>query len=276
MCSKHSPLAPSADKAIRMDSNSRVALITGAGSGIGRALSRLLAKEGYAIAAIDRVEEGLRSLADELTAEQQRCAWGVADVTDAVGLAQATQDLEAKVGRIDLMVANAGIGIETSALSYSAADMAKVINVNLIGVSNSIAAVLPGMLERRRGHLVGISSVASYRGLPRMLAYAASKAGVNAIMDGLRVEVNPRGIDVTTICPCWIRTPMTANLSGHLEGILDVEDAVREIAWAIRTRQTFYTFPRAMRWSMRVLTCLPRSWQDWYLRRRMRQITIRK
>jgi short-subunit dehydrogenase len=259
-----------------MDSTSKVALITGAGSGIGRAVARLLAKEGYAIAAIDRVEEGLRSLADELAAEQRRCAWAVADVTDAVGLAQATRDLEAKLGPIDLMIANAGIGIETSALSYSAADMARVINVNLIGVSNSIAAVLPAMLERKRGHLVGISSVASYRGLPRMIGYAASKAGVNAIMDGLRVEVNPLGVHVTTICPCWIRTPMTANISGHLDGILEVDDAAREIAWAIRTRQTFYTFPRAMRWSMQILTCLPRSWQDWYLRRRMRRIMIKK
>ncbi len=259
-----------------MDSTSSVALITGAGSGIGRALARLLAGEGYAIAAIDRVEEGVRSLADELTAEGKRCAWSVADVTDAAGLAQATRDLEAKLGPIDLMIANAGVGIETSGLSYNADDMAKVINVNLIGVSNSIAAVLPGMIERRRGHLVGISSVASYRGLPRMLAYAASKAGVNAIMDGLRVEVNPLGIHVTTICPGWIRTPMTANIQGSLDGILEVDDAVREIAWAIRTQQIFYTFPRAMRWTMQVLTCLPRSWQDWYLRRRMRRIRIKK
>jgi short-subunit dehydrogenase len=272
----HSPLAPAADKAIRMDSKPSVAMITGAGSGIGRALARLLAREGYAIAAIDRVEEGLRSLEAELNAEQKRCAWSVADVTDAAGLAQATRDLEVKLGPIDLMIANAGIGIETSGLSYSAEDMAKVINVNLIGVSNSIAAVLPGMLERGRGHIVGISSVASYRGLPRMLGYSASKAGVNAIMDGLRVEVNPLGIHVTTICPCWIRTPMTANISGHLDGILEVDDAVREIAWAIRTRQIFFTFPRSMRWTMRILTWLPRSWQDWYLRRRMRRIMIKK
>ena len=259
-----------------MDAPSPVALITGAGSGIGRALARLLANEGYAIAAVDRVEEGVRALAEELNAQQKRNAWGIADVTDAATLAQATRDLEAKLGPIDLMVANAGIGIETCGLNYSADDMAKVINVNLIGVSNSIAAVLPGMLERKRGHLVGISSIASYRGLPRMLAYAASKAGVNAIMDGLRVELKGSGVHVTTICPGWIRTPLTEKIEGQLDHLLEVEDAVREIAWAIRTRQTFYTFPRAMRWSMRVLTSLPRSWQDWYIRRRMHQITIKK
>jgi short-subunit dehydrogenase len=271
-----SPLAPLANKAICMDSPSPVALITGAGSGIGRGLARVLANEGYAIAAVDRVEEGVRALADELTAQQKRSAWGVADVTDAAALAQATRDLEAKLGPIDLMVANAGIGIETSGLSFDAADMAKVINVNLIGVSNSIAAVLPGMLQRKRGHLVGISSIASYRGLPRMLGYAASKAGVNSIMDGLRVELKGCGVHVTTICPGWIRTPLTEKIEGELDHILDVEDAVREIAWAIRTKQTFYTFPRVMRWSLRLLTCLPRSWQDWYIRRRMHRITIKK
>lgn len=252
------------------------ALITGAGSGIGRALATLLARDGFAIAAVDRVEDGLRALETQLAAEQKRCAWARADVTDAAGLVAAVRALEAQLGPIDLLVANAGIGIETSGLQFNAADMARVINVNLIGVSNSIAAVLPGMLERRRGHLVGISSVASYRGLPRMLGYAASKAGVNAIMDGLRVELKSHGIHVTTICPGWIRTPMTAKIAGRMDGILELDEAVREIAWAIRTRQTFYTFPRWMRWSMGLLTCLPRSWQDFYIHRNMRRLTLKK
>jgi NADP-dependent 3-hydroxy acid dehydrogenase YdfG len=160
-----------------MNESSPVALITGAGSGIGRALAKLLAQEGYAIAAIDLREEALRSLADELQAQQKRIAWGVADVTDPPGLLQSVRDLERKLGPVDLLIANAGIGIETGAFNYSIENMNKVLRVNLLGVSNSIGAVLPGMIERKRGHLVGISSIASYRGLPRMLAYCASKAG---------------------------------------------------------------------------------------------------
>ncbi len=253
-----------------------VALITGAGSGIGRALSLHFAREGWAIAAIDRVEDGVRTLATELEAQQKRIAWSIADVTDADALAAATRDLEARLGPIDLMIANAGIGIETSGHPYNAADMARVINVNLIGVSNSIAAVLPGMIERRRGHIVGISSVASYRGLPRMLAYSASKAGVNAIMDGLRVELKPLGINVTTICPGWIRTPLTQHLVGRLDHILEVDDAAREIAWAISNKREFHTFPRPMRWRMGLLTLLPRSWQDWYIGRMLTRISLRK
>lgn len=251
-----------------------VALITGAGSGIGRALAKLLAHEGHAVAALDRREEGLRSLADDLQAQQKPIAWAIADVTDAAALQQATADLEAKLGPTDLLIASAGIGIETSGIFYSTDDMNKVLNVNLLGVSNSIGAVLPGMIRRRQGHLVAISSAASYRGLPRMLAYSASKAGVNAIMDGLRVELKPLGIHTTTVCPGWVKTQMTSNVSTN-EALMEVDDAAREIAYAIARKKAFYTFPRQMRWRMRILTMLPRSWQDWYIARLMHRVKVK-
>jgi short-subunit dehydrogenase len=253
-----------------------VALITGAGSGIGRALAKLLSRDGYAIAALDRREDGLRTLADELQAQQRPIAWQVADVTDPGALTHAVRTLEASLGPTELLIASAGIGAETSGLDYSTTLMNMVIQVNLIGVSNSIGAVLPGMIERRRGHLVGISSVASYRGLPKMLAYSASKAGVNAIMDGLRVELKPIGIHVTTICPAWIKTPMTEKLSGKLEHLMEVDDAALEIAYAIRKKLAFHAFPRAMRWKLGLLMMLPRSWQDWYIGKMMNRVKLKE
>ncbi len=249
-------------------------LITGAGSGVGRALARVLAQEGYGIAAVDVREDGLRALAAEV--HPKIVVWRIADVTDPVALQNAVCELETEAGPIDVLVANAGIGIETTAVNYSASDMAKVLNVNLVGVSNSIAAVLAGMIERKRGHLVAISSIASYRGLPRMIAYSASKAGVNAIMDGLRVELIPLGIHVSTVCPGWIRTPLTQDIGGDLAFILEVEEAAREIAYAIRKKLVFYTFPRPIRWRMRLLTMLPRSWQDWYITRLMNRISTKR
>jgi short-subunit dehydrogenase len=251
-------------------------LITGAGRGIGRALACVLAQQGYAIAALDVREEGLRSLADELQTRQQRIAWGVADVTEPAGLNSAVRELEAKLGPTDVLVANAGVAVETPGVDYNVENMNKIINVNLIGVSNSIGAVLPGMMQRKRGHLVAISSMASYRGLPRMLGYCASKAGVNSLMDGLRVELMPHGIAVTTICPSWIKTAMTENLEGELEQIMGVEDAVREIAYAINRKLAFYAFPRKMRWRLGFLTLLPRSWQDRYIRRIMDRFQMKK
>jgi short-subunit dehydrogenase len=257
-----------------MNSTQPIALITGAGSGIGRALAKLLAQRNYAIAGIDRRDNGLRTLADELAPHP--FAWRAADVTDPVGLAHSVHELEADLGPIDLLIASAGIGAETTGLAYDTALMNKVMSVNLLGVSNSIGAVLPGMIERQRGHLVAISSIASYRGLPRMLAYSAAKAGVNALMDGLRVELNPIGIHLTTVCPSWVRTPMTDQLEGKLEQMIDVEVAAAEIAYAIERKLLFYTFPRRMCWKFRLLMMMPRSWQDYYIRKMMHRIRVKK
>lgn len=259
-----------------MTPTSPIALITGAGSGIGRALARILAANGYAIAAVDLQAEPMRLLAEELTAKQSRMAWRVADVTEPAGLFQAVRELEMDLGPIDLLIANAGIGLETTGMQYDVVAMNKVLNVNLLGVSNSIGAVLPGMIERKRGHLVGISSMASFRGLPRMLAYSASKAGVNAIMDGLRVELQATGVHVTTVCPGWVRTPMTAQLGGKLDQLMDVETAAAEIVYAIKHKLLFHAFPRRIRWRLGIVTSLPRSWQDHIIRRMMNLVRIKK
>src|SRR5262249_6035278 len=160
--------------------SNRVALVTGAGSGLGRQLALTLAGEGAAIAAVDLTAEPLAALAADLP--NRPVAWAIADVTDRGALAQALAELQSRLRPIDLLIANAGIGIETTALAFRAADIEAQIRVNLIGVANSIEAVLPGMIERKGGHLVAISSLASYRGLPKMAGYCASKAGVNSLL----------------------------------------------------------------------------------------------
>src|SRR5262249_52947503 len=153
------------------------------------------AAEGARVAALDLRPEPLETLAAELPGKS---AWAVADVTDLEGLRKAVADLEQRLGPTDVLVANAGIGRDTPAATFRAEDFAAQINVNLVGVANSVDAVLPGMIQRRRGHLVALSSLASYRGLPRMAGYCASKAGVNALFDALRVELAPLGIVTTT------------------------------------------------------------------------------
>lgn len=248
----------------------QTALITGAASGIGRALAELLAKEGVAIAALDLNATGLKELADQLSQRQGRCAWTAGDVTNPLELSAKVAELEQQLGPIDLLIASAGLGLETSALNYRAEHMNAVMGVNLLGVSNSIAAVLPGMLQRRRGHLVALSSLASYLGMPRLLGYCASKAGVNAIMEGVRGEVKPFGIHVTTVCPGWIRTPMTRRLDGRLP-MMEVEPAAQRILDAIRRKKTFAAFPRKLVWRMRLLKWSPAFLRDRLLRGYQRQ-----
>jgi NAD(P)-dependent dehydrogenase (short-subunit alcohol dehydrogenase family) len=249
----------------------QVVFITGAASGLGRQLALLLAADGAAVAAIDLEAGPLEQLAAELPSGA--CAWEVADVTDAAGLRRAAVNLEERLGPIDLLIANAGIGRETSALDFRAEDFEALVRVNLIGVGNSVAAVLPEMLARCRGHLVGISSLASYRGLPHMAGYCASKAGVNSLLEALRIELRPCGIAVTTVCPGWIRTPMTANLTVPMPGILEVENAARRILAAVRRKAPFVAFPGGTVRPLRLLRWLPAGLSDWLLARKWRTMT---
>jgi short-subunit dehydrogenase len=186
-------------------------------------------------------------------------------------MAAAAADLEKRLGPVDLLIANAGIGFENSALAFRAEDFAAHIRVNLLGVANSVAAVLPGMLQRKRGQLAAISSLASFRGLPLMAGYCASKAGVNALMDSLRVELKPHGIFVTTVCPGWIRTPLTADLKMPVPRMMEVGEAARRIVRALRLRRPFLAFPGGAAWQCRLLRWLPGSISDWLVARLLRR-----
>jgi NAD(P)-dependent dehydrogenase (short-subunit alcohol dehydrogenase family) len=245
----------------------RVVLITGAGSGIGRQMALTLAAEGARVAALDLKPDGLDSLAAEL--HGQNVSTAVADVTDRDSLYPAVRGLESRLGPTDLLIANAGIGVATAADPYNAEGVEAQIRVNLIGVSNSIGAVLPGMIERRRGHLVAISSLASYRGLPKMAGYCASKAGVSALMEALRVELLPLGVATTTVCPGWIRTPLTENIDVPHPFLMDPEYAVGCILGAVRRRQVYFAFPRPTLRRVRLLRWLPAGASDWLVRRMM-------
>jgi NAD(P)-dependent dehydrogenase (short-subunit alcohol dehydrogenase family) len=251
----------------------KVALVTGAGSGIGRQLSLMLAREGARIGALDLNEAGLVTLAEEL--KQTPIAWAQADVTDREVVAKTAGEIARKLGPVDLLIASAGLGFETSALQFKAADFETIIKVNLIGVANSVAAVLPGMLERKSGHLVGLSSLASYRGLPGMLGYCASKSGVNALFEGLRAELVGHGIAVTTICPGWIRTPMTATVKVPQSELMDLPVAAEQIMSAIRRRLPYYAFPKTAVRQLRLLKWLPCGLSDRLTVRRMQGILER-
>jgi short-subunit dehydrogenase len=247
----------------------KVVVITGAASGIGRQFALTLAAEGAKIAGVDIQAEGLDSLQSQL---KDRCAVATANVVDQAALLDAVAGLEKIVGPADMLIASAGIGRETTALTFDPAEVNEHIRINLEGVVNSIGAVLPGMIQRRAGHLVVLSSLASYRGLPLMGAYCASKAGLNALMDALRVELKMTGIACTTLCPCWVRTPLTANIKVATLKMMEVEDAVSRMLKAIRARKAFYAFPAGDAWQVRLLKYLPGPISDWLTLRFLRRL----
>jgi NAD(P)-dependent dehydrogenase (short-subunit alcohol dehydrogenase family) len=238
---------------MRMSFANRVILITGGASGVGRELALQLARKGAKIGIIDRNALMLESLGEALPDS----ALVDADVTDRAGLEAGLKKVRQQLGPIDILIASAGLGFETSALNFHAGEFERLIDVNLTGVANSVAAVLPEMLERRQGHIVGISSLASFRGLPLLLGYCASKAGLNALLDGLRVELKPHGIAVTTICPGWIFTPMTADTGIPREEMMSAAYVASQIIKAIRRRRRFLAFPPGMVWRLRLLAWLP-------------------
>jgi short-subunit dehydrogenase len=248
----------------------RVVLITGGASGIGRQFGKALAAEGAKIGAIDLNANLLETLASELKGKPFASA--VADVTDLNAVRSATKQLESILGPTDILIASAGIGKETSALDYKGEDMAALISINLIGVSNAIDAVIAGMRERLRGHIVALSSLASYHGVPRMAGYCASKAGVTALLDSIRVELKPLGIAVTTLCPGWISTPMTNAVSVPGAKMMPVEEAVHRMLAVIRERKSYYAFPANQAWEVRMLKYLPRGITDKMVMSRMNRL----
>jgi NAD(P)-dependent dehydrogenase (short-subunit alcohol dehydrogenase family) len=242
---------------------SRVALITGAGSGLGRQLTLDLLGRGWKVAGLDRDAEGLAELAEEL-GETGAFVWRAADVTQPARLGAAVATLEGLLGPVDLLVACAGIAGETPAVGLDPAAVAHIVGVNLIGVSNTIAAVLPGMLARRRGHVVAISSLASYRGLPAQMGYCASKAGLNALLESLRLDVKRHGIYVTTVCPGPTRTPQAVGMY-KAGSLMPVEQAAREVLKAIDRRKRFHAFPWSVVSQLWLMGFLPAWSREWLL-----------
>ena len=218
-------------------------LITGASSGIGRGLAIELARGGAKVGLIARRAEVVQEVVREIEAVGSKGMALPADVQDASSLSAAADRLSAEFGPIDILIANAGIGPTRDAAKIDAAEIAGVINVNVIGAANSVAAVIPEMVKRGSGQLVVISSLAAYRGLPASAAYCASKAAVSAFFESLRLDLGPRGIDVTIIHPGFIKTPLTAGREAQMPFLMELDDAVKKMARAIAKRRKRYSFP---------------------------------
>ncbi len=247
-----------------MDWADQVVLITGASSGIGRAFASQLASRGAKLGLVARRAELLDQIVSEIDSELQLNIMALpADVQDGKSMRQAAERLMDKFGRIDLLIANAGIGVTNPASNFDPTKFASVINVNVNGVANSVAAVLPEMIERGSGQLVAISSLAAYRGLPKSAAYCASKAGVSAMFESLRLDLAPRGISVTIIHPGFIKTPLTAGRQAKLPWLMEVDDAANKMLRAIEQRKKSYAFPWQLASIVRLGMIMPNFMYDW-------------
>lgn len=191
----------------------KVVLITGPARGIGEQLAREAAVRGAKLVLVGLEAERLRALVDELGAE--RHAWFEADVTTQAHLDAAVAGALDRFGRIDVVVANAGIASRGTMLAGDIEAMAKSIEVNLIGVMRTAFATADALVASR-GYLLAISSAAAFVGIPGMAAYAAAKAGVENLMNVVRGELYFRGVDVGSAHPSWIDTDMVRDVHSDL------------------------------------------------------------
>ena len=187
-----------------------VVIVTGASSGIGRALALRLGLLGLSRRPDRPPARSARSggRRDRRGRRTGRCRPSPM-FPIARNCARPSPKSKGSLGPADVMVANAGFGVPTRLDPLNTVDVEQTIRVNLLGVIYSIEAVLPGMIARKSGHLLGISSLGAFKGMPGESAYCASKAAVNAYMEGLRIALRSKGVVVTTVCPGFVDTPMT-------------------------------------------------------------------
>jgi short-subunit dehydrogenase len=190
-----------------------------------------------------------------------------ADVTVAEDIHRAIAQVEKELGLVDVLISNAGIGMDTPVNPFSLESIHKQIQVNYVGVANTIAAVLPGMISRKAGHLVTTGSLSSYRGLPGMAGYCASKSAVVVLMDSLRVDLKPYGIKCTTLNPGWIRTGVIHTIQAAKPGVTELPVAARLMAEAIVKQKPYVCFPLWLRVLFILNRLQPTNIGDWMLQK---------
>jgi NAD(P)-dependent dehydrogenase (short-subunit alcohol dehydrogenase family) len=243
-----------------MNWQGRCVFLTGASSGIGGALAVALAGKGATLGLLARRGELLTELAAKCEGVGGRARIFACDVVDTETVHAAADKYRDEFGHIDVMIANAGIGgNDAETRAYEPAAVRKLVEINLLGAVNSIHAVLPQMLERGRGHLVGISSLAGFRGLPKSAAYSASKAGMTAFFESVRLDVAKHGIEVTIIQPGFIKTPLTSGRESKMPYLMELDDAIPHFIRAIEKKKRFAAFPWQLATIVRAGKFMP-SW----------------
>ena len=248
-------------------------VITGASSGLGLALARHYLERGAIVAAFARRGELLQALTAEFPGKVYCYAL---DVRDAPAMQDAANDFITRVGCPDIVIANAGVSVGT--LTEYAEDLdtfQQIMDINVLGMVKTFqpfiaamrAAALsssPSPASGREEHftLVGIASVAGFRGLPGASAYSASKAAAISYLESLRVELHGSGVKVVTICPGYISTPMTAVNPYPMPFMLEADEAAKRMARAIERQTAFVVIPWQMGLVGRVLRLLPRWLYD--------------
>ena len=201
---------------IEMSFQSKVVLVTGAASGIGKATALAFAREGADVVACNLNEALLASVSEELKSKGRLRLAAKVDVANRAAMASFAERVHREVGAVDVLVNNAGVGIGGGFLDTSLDDWDWILGINVKGVVHGCHFFVPGMIERGKGgQVVNVASAAGLFATPDLAAYAATKFAVVGLSEALREELRPHGIGVSTICPGIVNTPITQNMRGR-------------------------------------------------------------
>jgi short-subunit dehydrogenase len=232
-------------------------LITGASSGIGEALALDYAAPGMFLALVGRDVERLGAVARACESRGARIAICTADVTHGAGLAAWIETVDQQE-TLDLVIANAGVSGGTAGVGgESAAQLRRIIGVNVDGVFNTVLPVIPRMIARGRGQVALMSSLASFRGFPGAPAYCASKALVRVWGEALRAELASKGVEVSVICPGYVVSRMTARNDFPMPLLMTADRAARIIRRGLVRNKARIAFPWPMYALTRLVAALP-------------------
>ncbi|MBX3722027.1 MAG: SDR family NAD(P)-dependent oxidoreductase [Turneriella sp.] len=234
------------------------ALITGASSGIGEALARNLAARGVHVIVTARRLPLLKKIASEIIRAGGKATAVRLDVAKADATARTIVALDKKFGGIDLVIANAGVGIPRDLPhSWSWPAIRDATHINYAGALATITALLPSMVARGRGHVVAMSSLASYTALPDAAGYSSPKAGLSRFMECLALDLQQTGVAVTTVHVGFVATPIVAESTIPLPFLMPADKAADYMLRRILRRKREINFPKPMVFLVYLMAKLP-------------------
>jgi NAD(P)-dependent dehydrogenase (short-subunit alcohol dehydrogenase family) len=238
-------------------------LITGASSGIGRALALALARRGNRVIVAGRSLAALQTLAEAMPEQLIPLVW---DVSDSAQSATVRNFVQAEFGWLDIAILNAGNCEYIERGEIDVELVQRVMAVNFFGAVHGAQALLP-LLRRKpqRPYLLAVSSMSTYVPLPRAEAYGASKAALRYFFEALRVDIGA-AVDISVISPGFVKTPLTDRNDFSMPSIIDVDIAVSRILQGMRKRQLHIAFPRRLGWALSLIRLLPQRWQLFIVR----------
>jgi len=241
----------------QMNFDNKVVVLTGASSGIGYHLAKLLPKENCSLALVARRKDILDQLVSEIKNPNIKINAYQCDVGKRAEVQDTFNEIKNDFGKIDIAFLNAGVSSRKDISNYSSDIADEILNTNTLSIVYFVEQLLPDFLKRKDGMIVGVSSLAESRGFPKSGFYNASKSAASLLLESLRIELKPYNVKVITVKPGFVRTPMTDKNKFHMPFLMDVEKAAKIILNGIKKEKKIIQFPIPTVIGAKVLKFMP-------------------